>query len=104
MCLVAPAPASWLRAVPEPPHVSCGSGSQLLTQGSSRAAMCPMAPTLTSWLRAAPEPPHVTWLQLPPPGSKQLRSHRVSPGSSSRLLAQGSSGAAMCPMALALTS
>jgi hypothetical protein len=59
-CPVAPAPASWLRAAPEPPcvpwlqppppssgqlrscHMSRGSSSCLLAQCSSGAATCPM--------------------------------------------------------------
>jgi hypothetical protein len=38
------------------------------------------------------------WLRLPPPGSGELRSHHVPRGPGSRLRAQGSSGAATCPM------
>jgi hypothetical protein len=48
--------------------------------------------------------PRVPWLQLPPPGSGQLRSHHVSRGTSSRLPAQGSFGAVTCRMAPAPTS
>jgi hypothetical protein len=99
MCLVAPAPESRLgaarvlprvswRQLPPPGtgqlwsrHVSCGSSSHLLSQGSFGAATCPVAPAPASWLGAAPEPPRVR-------------------GFSSRLLAQGSSGAATCPMEL----
>jgi hypothetical protein len=103
-------------------HVSRGSCSCLLAQGSSRAVTCPVALAPTSWLRTAPEPPRVPWLQLLPPGSGQLRSHRVSRGSippplsseqlrshhvfrgySPRLLAQGSSEPATCPVAPAPT-
>jgi hypothetical protein len=62
--------------------------------------MCPMALAPTSWLRIALEPPRVPWLQLPPLGSRQPWSRHVSCGSSSRLLVQGSSGAATCPMEL----
>jgi hypothetical protein len=40
--------------------------------------MCPVALAPASWLRAAPEPPSVPSLQLPPPGSGQLRSHHMS--------------------------
>jgi hypothetical protein len=59
-------------------HVSRGSSSRLLAQGSSGAATCLVAPTPASRLRAAPEPPRVSWLQLPLLGSEQLRSHHVS--------------------------
>jgi hypothetical protein len=58
--------------------------------------MCPAALAPASRLRAAPEPSRVVWLQLPPPGSGQLRGRHVSRGS--RLSAQGSSEAATCPM------
>jgi hypothetical protein len=115
---VVPAPASWLGAarvlpcvswpqLPSPGsvqlgccHESRGGSSRLLAQGSSGAVTCPVTPAPTSCLRAASEPPRVPWLQLPPPGSGQLRSHHVSRGFSSRLLAQGSFGAATCPMEL----
>jgi hypothetical protein len=53
-----------------------------------------------SWLGAAPGPPCVPWLQLPPVGLGQLRSCHMSRGSSSRLLARGSSGAITCLVAL----
>jgi hypothetical protein len=81
-------------------HVSRGSSSHLLAQGSSGAATCPVAPAPASWLRAALEPPRVSWLQLLPPSLGQLQSHIVSYGSSSRLLTQGNSKAATCPMEL----
>jgi hypothetical protein len=67
--------------------------------GRSCAPTCPVALAPASQLRAAPEPPCAPWHQLPPLGSGQLRCRHVSDGSSSRLLAQGSAGAAMCPMA-----
>jgi hypothetical protein len=65
--------------------VSHGNGSCLPAKGSSRATTCPVAPALVLWLKAAPEPPCV-----------------LCP--SSRLLAQGSSEAATCFMALALAT
>jgi hypothetical protein len=77
-----------------------GSSSRLLAQGSFETAMCLVALAPTSWFRAAPGLPCLLWLQLPPPGSGQLQSRHVSRGSSSRLLAQGSSEASMCPMEL----
>jgi hypothetical protein len=55
MCPVAPAHASWLRAV-RSRHVPRGSSSLLPAQVSSIAATCPVAPALTSCLRAAPGP------------------------------------------------
>jgi hypothetical protein len=80
--------------------VSRRSSSRLLAQGSFRAITCLVAPTPAPWLRTASEPSHVPWLQLPPPGSGQLRDRHVSRRSSSRLLAQGSSGVITCPMEL----
>jgi hypothetical protein len=38
--------------------------------------------------------PRVPWLRLPPPGSGELQSHHMPRGLGSRLLVQGSSGAA----------
>jgi hypothetical protein len=81
-------------------RMSRGSSFRLLAQGSSRAATCPVAQALASWLRAAPELPRVPWLKLPPPGSGQLRSRRVSRDTSSHLLSQGSFRVTMCPMEL----
>jgi hypothetical protein len=81
-------------------HVSRDSSSRSLAQGRFRATMCPVAPAPASWLRAATGQPCVPRLQLPPPGSGSLQSHHVSRGSSSHLLAQGSSGDATCPMKL----
>jgi hypothetical protein len=46
------------------------------------------------------EPSRVPWLKLLPPGLGQLRSLHVSHNTSSHLLAQGSFGAATCPMKL----
>jgi hypothetical protein len=68
----------------------------------TRAAQVPPAPT--AWLGAAQVPPCVPWPQLLSPGSGQLRCCHASRGASSRLLAQGSSRAATCPVALAPTS
>jgi hypothetical protein len=68
--------------------------------GSLGAAMCPVAPAPESRLGAARVLPRVLWRQLPPPGSGQLRSHHVSRGSNSHLLAHGSFGAAMRPLEL----
>jgi hypothetical protein len=85
-------------------HLSRGPSSRVPTPGSSGAATRLVMPAPTSWHRTAPEPSRVPWLQLPPPGSRQLWSHHVSRGSSSYLLAQGSFGADMCPVAPAPTS
>jgi hypothetical protein len=100
---VVPAPTSWLGAAWVPPRVR-GLSSRVPARGSSGAATRPVAPTPASWHRATPELPSVLWLQLPPPNSGQLQSRHVSRGSSSRLLAQGSSGAATCPVAPAPAS
>jgi hypothetical protein len=61
-------------------HVFCGSSSYLLAQGSSGTATCPMALAPASWPRAALQPPRVPWLQLWPPGSRQLQRRHVSHG------------------------
>jgi hypothetical protein len=66
--------------------------------GRSCAPTCPVALAPASWLKVALEPPRVSWLQLPPPGSGHLQSRLVPRGSSSRLSAQGSFGAATYPM------
>jgi hypothetical protein len=81
-------------------HTSCGASSRLVARGISGAAMCPVAPAPESRLWAARVLPRVLWLQLPPLGTGQLHCRHVSHGSSSHLLAQGSSGAATCPMEL----
>jgi hypothetical protein len=81
-------------------HVSHGPSSRVLAWDISGPATRLVAPAPASWHRAAPEPPCVPWLQLPPSDSWQLRSRHGSHGSSSRLLSQGSSGAATCPMEL----
>jgi hypothetical protein len=96
---VASAPASWLMAAQVTPRVPW---PQLLSlaHGSSGAATRSVAPTPASWHRAALELPCVSWLHLPPPGSRQLWSHHVFHGSSSHLLAQGSSEVTTCPMEL----
>jgi hypothetical protein len=79
-------------------HVSRGSSSRLLAQGSSGTTTCPTAPAPTSRLRSTPELPCVLWLHLLPLGSGQLQGRHMSHDSRSRLSAQGSSGAATCPM------
>jgi hypothetical protein len=79
-------------------HISRGSSSRIPAQGSSGGTTCPVALAPASWFMAAPESSCVPWHQLQPPGSGQLQSHHVSRGSSSRLLAQSSFGAATCPM------
>jgi hypothetical protein len=76
-------------------HNFCDTSSRLLARGSSGATTCSVAPAPKSRHRAAQVLPHIPWRQLPPPGIVQLQSYHVSRGSSSRLLAQGSSGAAM---------
>jgi hypothetical protein len=59
---MAPAPASWLRAAPEPPRVPwLQLQLRLLAQGSSEATTCPVALAPATWLRAALEPPRVPW-------------------------------------------
>jgi hypothetical protein len=42
--------------------------------------MYPVASAPVFWLRVALEPPRVPWLQLPPPGSGQLRGRHVCHG------------------------
>jgi hypothetical protein len=79
-------------------HMSRGFSFRLLAQCSSRVTMCPMASAPASRLLAALDPPRVLWLQLPPPGSGQLRGCHVSCSSRSRLPTQGSSGVATCPI------
>jgi hypothetical protein len=76
-------------------HTFRGTSSRLLAQGSSGATTCLVAPAPKSRHRAAQVLPRIPWRHLPPPGIVQLQSHHVYRGSSSRLLAQGSSGAAM---------
>jgi hypothetical protein len=85
------------RAARVPPHFLW---RQLLPPGSGQlgAATCPVAPAPESQLGAARVLPCVPWRQLPPCDTGQLRSRHVSHGSSSSLLAQGSSGATTCPM------
>jgi hypothetical protein len=51
-------------------HVSRGTGSRLLAQGSSGVGTCPMASAPASWLKVAPELPRASWLQLLPPGTR----------------------------------
>jgi hypothetical protein len=70
-----------------PPLASTGSG----------AATCPVVSTPASRLGAARVSPRVPWCQLPPPGLGQLGCHHASRGTSSRLPARGSSGAATDP-------
>jgi hypothetical protein len=53
-----------------------------------------------SRLRAARVLPRVPWSYLPPPDIGWIQSRHVSRGSNSRLMAQGSSGAATCPIEL----
>jgi hypothetical protein len=78
-CPMALAPASWPRAALQPPrvpwlqlwppgsgqlwdrHMSHGSSSRFLAQGSFAATTCPVAPALASWLKAAPETSCVPW-------------------------------------------
>jgi hypothetical protein len=64
------------------------------------AQLPPPSSSTSSWLKAALGQPHIPWLQLPPLGLGQLKNRHMSRGSNSRLLAQGNSGAAMCPMEL----
>jgi hypothetical protein len=81
-------------------HTFCGASSRLLVRGSSGATTCLVALAPKSQLGAARVLPRVPWRQLPPPGTGQLQSCHVSYDSSSCILAQGSSGAATCPMVL----
>jgi hypothetical protein len=99
-CQLSPPGSGQLRCC----HMSHDPSSRVPAWGSSGAATHPVTPAPASWHRAAPEPSRVSWLQLPPPGSGQLRSRHVSHGSSSRLLARGSSRVVMCPVALAPSS
>jgi hypothetical protein len=79
-------------------------GVNCMAQASSRAATCPAASAPTARPEAAPGPPRVQRPQLPLPGPRQLRGCHVSCGLSSRCPARGSSGAATCPAASALTA
>jgi hypothetical protein len=96
-------------------HVRVSRGSHLLAHGSSEATTCLVAPAPST--RARGSSGIATCPVAPTPGIGQLRDHRVSCGSSSRhqdsrqlqnrhmprgpgshLLAQDSSGTAMCPV------
>jgi hypothetical protein len=82
---------------------------QALSQGKEqgvypRAATQAVALGLASLLRWASALPCVLRLQLSLPSPGQLRGHHMSCGSSSRCPARGSSGATMCPAALAPTA
>jgi hypothetical protein len=81
-------------------HASRGASSRLPARDSSSAATHPVVLAPASQLGAAQVPPRVPWRQLPPLGSRQLGCRHVSRGASSRLPAQGNSGAATCPTAL----
>jgi hypothetical protein len=81
-------------------YTSHGASSRLLARDSSSAAMCLVAPAPESRLGATRVLPRILWSQLPPPDIGRIRSRHMSRGSSSHILAQGSSGAATCPMML----
>jgi hypothetical protein len=66
--------------------------------------MCPVVSAPAPRLVVAQVPPCVPWCQLPPPDSGQLGCRHASCGTSSHLLAQDSSVAAMCPRAPAPAS
>jgi hypothetical protein len=72
-----------------------------MAQASFGAATCPADSAPATQPGAAPGPPRVLWTQLPLPSPVQLWGRHVSGGLSSRCPAQGSSGAAMCPVASA---
>jgi hypothetical protein len=100
-----------------PPRTSCKSRRRA-GRALTRVHMSMTSAYATHPARAARVPPHLPWCQLPPPGSGQLGCRHVSHGPSlspdsgklrcchaargagSRILAQGSSGAATCPMEL----
>jgi hypothetical protein len=85
-------------------HVSCGPSSRCPARGSSGAATCPTDTAPAVQPGAASEPPRVLRTQLPLPDLGQPRGRHVSHGPSSRCPARGSSGAAACPAASALTA
>jgi hypothetical protein len=72
-----------------------------IARGGSGAATCPTDPSPAARPGVAPGPPRVLRTQLPLPSLGQLRSRHVSSGTSSCCPAQGSSGAATCPVASA---
>jgi hypothetical protein len=80
-------------------HASYSSGPRLPTEVGAGAATCPAVPAPAAQPEAAPGPPHALLLQVSLPGPGRLRGYHVFCGSSSRCLAQGSSGAATCPTA-----
>jgi hypothetical protein len=85
-------------------HVSRGSGPHLPVEVGSGAVTCPMAPDLTSQSRWALALPHVLRLRTSPPDWGEFWCCHVSYGSGPLLPAEVGSDAAMCHMALDLTS
>jgi hypothetical protein len=81
-------------------HTSRGASSHLLARGSLGATTCSMAPAPESRLGVACVLSCFPWCQLPPPSTGQHQTRHMSRGSSSCLLAQGSSRAVTCPMEL----
>jgi hypothetical protein len=69
-----------------------------------RAVMCPTAPDLTSLQMRVPVLPRVLQPRTSPTNRGGLRRCHVTYGSGPCLPAELGSGAAMCPMALDLTS